>query len=273
MSGLSTAASNALKDAENASSDFNNKCNTQITNATKAQAQANIPAVPTPPSPTNTNSPSGAIKISAVGDNGGDGHLIEVIIPLPPFVCCAFGTRGGRGGDGGSIHAGLVATSNLNINVTGEAGISAVSSGGRGGDGGGGGVGIYVSGGNGGNGGNGRSIAFSTDAQITANLAPAIIAVSSGGYGGDGGSTTLSGVSSPGDGGSGGRSGDVSVTNNGFLTTTGFNSYGIVARTLGGSGGDAGSTGAGLVGLGSSGGASRGALAAIACCHTRTCSR
>jgi len=156
------------------------------------------------------------------------------------------------GGDGGSVdvsHQGGIIT-------LGRAshGILAQSIGGTGGDGGGGG-GIVGLGGDGSAGGDGGSVVVSTEqgSQIrTHGLGShGILAQSIGGGGGNGGlGAGIVGLGASGSGG--GKGGEVTVSHDGSIITSADGSYGILAQSIGGGGGNAG-IGAGLVGIGATG--------------------
>ncbi len=99
----------------------------------------------------------------------------------------------------------------------------------------------------GGAGGSGGTISAEIGGSISTSGddASAISAISRGGKGGKGGDATI--VSSngfSGDGGDGGDASSVAVTNSAEITTSGANSHGIVAKSLGGAGGNTGIAGA-----------------------------
>ena len=139
----------------------------------------------------------------------------------------------------------------------------------KGGDGGKGGTGkddvvdpFSTEGGKGGQGGAGGDIVVTSDAEIdtSGNISHGIVAVSDGGDGGDGGHAEGAVHSKGGDGGSGNVAGTITISNNGTtITTSGSQSQGIYAQSLGGAGGNGGSAD-GLSGGG--GGGAKGGLAA-----------
>ncbi|MCW6509452.1 hypothetical protein [Lichenifustis flavocetrariae] len=177
--------------------------------------------------------------------------------------------RGGRGGAGGN--GGKVAATNEGSIVTEKdaaIGLEAQSVGGGGGAGGAStsvlsfGLGT-AAGGNGGGGGNGgdvtirpagRAASDTSGPSITTagNSAGALLAQSVGGGGGVGGSARAGSVglfvsasyAVGGAGGDGGDGGIVSVDNTSRLKTSGDDSYGIVARSVGGGGGQGGNAAA-----------------------------
>ncbi|WP_218511055.1 autotransporter outer membrane beta-barrel domain-containing protein [Variovorax sp. dw_308] len=191
-----------------------------------------------------------AQSIGGAGNAGGDADSV-------------FGAYGGaskNGGAGGNVYmsgqGGSVTTSG-----TGAAGMVAQSVGGGGGAGGnaltlGGGGAI---GGNGGAGGNGLNVTaglLATDGNSAAlnntivthgDSSTALIAQSIGGAGGNGGNslvvgTVLPSISIGGDGKSGGIGGTVNVQNDGLITTSGQQSGGIAAQSVGGGGGNGGAS-------------------------------
>ncbi|MEG2731057.1 MAG: hypothetical protein RR935_11110, partial [Brevundimonas sp.] len=162
-----------------------------------------------------------------------------------------FGSGGeaGWGGHGGDVN--LTQNGDIETEGDGSYGILAQSIGGQGGDSGNVG-GLVALGGNAGSGGNGGKVTVTTgqgsDISTKGKGAHAIVAQSIGGGGGTGG--VAGGLVAIGaEGGTGGTGGTVSVNHNGDVITTGQGAYGILAQSVGGGGGSAGSTG-GLVALG-----------------------
>jgi hypothetical protein len=153
------------------------------------------------------------------------------------------GKPGGDGGTGGSV---TVTTSGA-IQAT-TTGVAASSSGGTAGKGGEGNGNICKgTGGAGGTGGNGGDIQITGNGPVfTIGAGGAgILGTSQGGVGGEGGDSKGA-KEVGGDGGVGGAGGNVTITNNGGITTSGTNAYGISAQSAGGAGGeghDAGSAG------------------------------
>jgi uncharacterized protein YhjY with autotransporter beta-barrel domain len=213
------------------------------------------------------------------GGNGGAGGPVTVVnstgIQVATTGANAFGifgySRSGQAGSGGtgfaapgggtgghSSDGGTVSITNHGTVITsgsGAFGIYGLSVSNNGGNGGGqwGLVGQSGSGGFGGSGGsvsitNGRDGIIST----SGNLAHGIFAQSIGGSGGSSGTSGNLILSLQGASDNGGNGGAVSVTNNGTILTTGDNSRGIFAQSIGGGGGAGGSSG-GLIALGGSG--------------------
>ncbi len=185
------------------------------------------------------------ISLQSLGGSGGSGGTSYLGLNLP-------GANGGDGGDGGTI----TLTADVDITTTGERahGISAQSIGGRGGAGGDG-YGVDGSGGTGGRGSAGGTVTVTNHGDIltTGDNAIGIYAQSIGGAAGaagDGGGFIASGGAAV----AGGQGGTVSVTNSGSIETRGENSYGILAQSIGGEGGNAGD-GTGAVAAGGDGGA------------------
>ena len=182
------------------------------------------------------------LEVGSIGGNGGTGGS--------SYLSFWSGRPGGDGGDGGPVtltnNATSIATTGDNLH-----GIYAYSRGGNGGAGGGG----YAApaGGAGGLARNGGSVTVTNNGTISTNgdSAHGIFAQSIGGQGGSGG-TTVGLIAFSAAGNDGGQGGNVSVTNNGAITTYGWNSRGIFAQSLGGGGGSGGNT-YGLVALGGSG--------------------
>jgi len=221
------------------------------------------------------------IVASSLGGGGGDGGFSFV----GSFsgdggkdLSISVGGFGGEGGAGGAVH--VVNSGIIDMSELGEHGIVATSTGGGGGDGGAaysvgtgfGGVqntwNVNVSaavGGFGGDGNVGGNVFVSNDGSvITRNHdAHAILAMSTGGGGGNGGSsfaasiglgaggegrTFNSSISVGGWGGTGNVGGDVTVTNTGELITVGDKADAIRAQSIGGGGGNGGkSTGLSLL--------------------------
>jgi len=186
------------------------------------------------------------IHVESRGGNGGNGGCTTILLA----TWCDSGDNGGG--------AGTVAVNNdgtIVVNGTGY-GVSATSVGGTGGNGGGS-FGLFASdAGSGGNGGNGAdvNVMLGTNSNITTwgNGGHGVYAVSNGGNGGSGGSP--SGAVALGDsGGSGGDAGQVTVTNNGAITTHGTKAYGIFAQSMG-AGAGSGSDSGGIVAIGGNGG-------------------
>jgi len=161
--------------------------------------------------------------------------------------------NGGWGGNGGNVEA----TSRGNIATHGDAshGVLAQSIGGTGGDAGAAG-GIVAFGGGGGSGGNGGNVELTIASGTILTKGDGsygAIAQSIGGSGGNAGRT--SGIAALGSSGAeGGNAGRVEITTDAGsrIITEGAGSVGVVAQSIGGGGGNAGTSG-GLVALGGSG--------------------
>ena len=202
---------------------------------------------------------SNGIFAQSVGGGGGDAGSAYSGSPI--LFSTSVGGNGSGGGAGGAVtvmNAGMIETDGADSQA-----IFAQSVGGGGGNGGATGsfntaagllpaVAVSV-GGNGGGGGNGGTVQVTNNAtgQITVNAAnsTAIFAQSVGGGGGNGGSSIA--VSVPagpsgtvalgGSGGAAGNGGTVTVSNAGAININGKNSIGIMAQSVGGGGGTAGS--------------------------------
>jgi len=208
---------------------------------------------------------------SVGGGRGGDAFSAE------PFSgnsaggnggSAAFFASGGAGGTGGfGRHVTVMNTGSIATEGAGAYGILAQSVGGGGGRGGSVNSGsIFFSlalGGSGGTGGDGGIVTVTNRTPSTrsgqaapiANIvtagesATAIFAQSVGGAGGAGGTAnTVAGgfggaisIAIGGSGGAGGTGGEVTVTNDALLTTSGANALGIRAQSIGGGGGMGGS--------------------------------
>jgi outer membrane autotransporter protein len=195
-----------------------------------------------------------AIYAQSVGGGGGGGGNVVAATLAAPSI--ALGGSGGAAGNGGTV-----VVDNLGAITTHGAvalGIFAQSVGGGGGNGGSTGSysanspGAFAVGGDGGSSGNGGNVTVTNgvNASITTTGvgSTAIFAQSVGGGGGNGGGAmavsagTMISFSLGGTGASGGNGGNVSVTNNGAITTSGVNSVAIFAQSVGGGGGTAGSS-------------------------------
>ncbi len=205
---------------------------------------------------------SNAITAQSIGGGGGNGGST---VSVGLYVNVSVGGSAGDGGKGGVVKVtandGSITTEGAN-----SFGIQAQSIGGGGGNGGfafsaaagdKGAVSVGV-GGTGGKGGNASNVSVTTDADITTggSSAHGILAESIGGGGGTGGAAVSlavaggpsAGIGVGGSGEGGGAGANVSVLNTGSITTTGFHSYGILAQSVGGGGGDGGMGLAGSVG-------------------------
>jgi hypothetical protein len=191
----------------------------------------------------------------SVGGGGGSGGFSVTASGSGTFAGgFSMGGSGGKGGQGGEVQVANTAK----INTAGERayGILAQSVGGGGGDGGfsvgvaGSGTAAVAAsvGGSGGDGGNGSMVQVENPGKISTlgSNAHGIFAQSVGGGGGAGGfsiagsgSGTFGGSFSLGGSGGAGGSGDrVTVNSSGEISTAGQRSYGILAQSVGGGGGD-----------------------------------
>jgi hypothetical protein len=172
------------------------------------------------------------ILAQSVGGGGGVGGSAAGLVAL--------GSGGGSGGDGGVVwveNAGEIET-------VGDLarGIFAQSVGGGGGTGGDAGA-LAAIGGGGGAASDGKAVTVVNTGDITTHGAKAsgIQAQSVGGGGGDGGSSGGVFLTIGGGGDAGGDSGLVTVSHGGEIHTTGDDSHGIFAQSVGGGGGNGGS--------------------------------
>ena len=193
---------------------------------------------------TTSGDLSNGIDAKSFGGKGGNGGSAVV-------GGGAVGGDAGAGGNGGNV----TVNNQASITTSGDSsrGISALSQGGAGGDGGPGTVGAYAEGGDGGKGGSAGAVTINNAGSIetTGNKADGIVGLSLGGAGGDGG--TAGGVAGQGGGARGsGPGGSVQIYNDGDIATSGLDSRGILAQSVGGFAGSVG-TGAGVVGWGGSG--------------------
>ena len=161
------------------------------------------------------------------------------------------GGQGGSGGNGNGVvvdNGGRIAT----LGVGSDA-ILAQSIGGGGGTGGAAG-GLVALGGSGGSGGSAWTVSVDNSGRLTTagHFARGILAQSIGGGGGTGG---FAGglLALGGTGGAAGNGYTVQVDNTGSITTAGRNASAIQAQSIGGGGGDGGTTGAEFLNLGGDG--------------------
>ncbi len=164
---------------------------------------------------------------------------------------------GGTGGTGGNVQITTSRAASYTAFGFHSPGILAQSIGGNGGNGGSADVLVNADGGNGGAAGAGGDVTIflaSHAISTTNDQSPGIIAVSRGGNGGNGGSAASSNSDS-GLGGNGGAAGTIKIFNNASIFTDGAASYGILAQTFAGRGGNAGSAG-GVLATAADGGSS-----------------
>jgi hypothetical protein len=204
---------------------------------------------------------SHGIFAQSVGGGGGNGGNS---VSASVFGGVALGGSGGRGGDGNIVTIGGNGAVTPTIDTSGDRakGIFAQSIGGGGGNGGfsvqasGGYVGALSAsvGGRGGFGGIGNRVEIDATTDITTGGfdADGILAQSVGGGGGNGGfamSFAFSGgdvgagavgAAIGGAGGTGGNGGVVDIDAGGSITTTGEQSDGLIAQSIGGGGGNGG---------------------------------
>ena len=180
-------------------------------------------------------SESPGLHLSTQGGHGGSGGR----------GLAGSGGVGGAGGAGGAVNAWTASGGHLIATAATDR--SDRSPGLRvesvGGDGGGGGNSTCCNGGSAGNGGDGGRIAignkeFLAQMILAAPQSTGILALSQGGSGGNGGESHLFGVAKNGGGGGGG--GPIAIQGKVDITTRGAESSGIVAQSLGGTGGKGG---------------------------------
>ena len=214
---------------------------------------------------------SHGIFAQSVGGGGGNGGFAGAAAAGPYAAAVAIGGTGGGGGSGGNV----AVNSQSAISTSGRDahGIFAQSVGGGGGSGGysialsaGGVAAAALSlGGSGNTGGSGDSVSVTTGGQIqtTGEHSYGILAQSVGGGGGDGGLSVAGAaagmaaapLSFGGSGAGGGSGGNVAVNSQSAIATTGDNSHGVFAQSVGGGGGSGGFSVSGAI----SGGATIGA--------------
>ena len=204
---------------------------------------------------------SSALLAQSIGGGGGNGGNA---IGAGAFAAVAIGGNGSVGGNGDVV----AVTSGTNTIVTqgnNSYGIDAESIGGGGGNGG---YAIAASvgdvgaaslsiGGSGGGGGSASTVSVFSQSEISTygTNSHGLFAQSIGGGGGNGGfAVAVSGSSDAslslamgGDAGQGGNGGLVDVTNTGTIMTASNHSYGIIAQSIGGGGGDGGFAVAGAI--------------------------
>ena len=201
--------------------------------------------------PNSTNISAGTqigIEAGSVGGNGGKGGN--------SYLSFWSAKPGGDGGAGGTVN--IVNTAGTQVSTTGgnAHGIFAYS---RSGTGGAGGTGWAApGGGRGGAARSGGSVTVNNQGTITTTGqgAHGIYGLSVGGAAGSGGSNWGI-VGSGGSGAVGGNGGPVSLTNGGTIRTYGAGAHGMLAQSIGGTGGNGGAAG-GIVAFG--GGAGTGGV-------------
>ena len=218
---------------------------------------------------TTTGVLSNAIHAQSIGGGGGHGGFAVGAAATSGAPALSVGLGGSGGGGGSSDTVEVTADGSLMTTGYGSHAVFAQSVGGGGGSGGfsgafsatfGDGADIGVSiGGSGSNAGHGDDVTVTTNNTVstTADDAVAVVAQSIGGGGGHGGfglSASMSTGSSPnasvtigGSGGGGGNGGDVTVSNNGTISTDGTRAHAIHAQSIGGGGGTGGFSLAGTI--------------------------
>ncbi len=202
---------------------------------------------------------SAGILASSIGGGGGDGGFaINVSGGLVSALGMSFGGAGGEGNNGGIVD--VESTANIKTTGTFSNGITAQSLGGGGGNGGFAGTGTLslqgpnfglAFGGGGGDGAFGSTVDVANVGNIATDgdFSHGIFAQSVGGGGGSGGfagalAFSMQGPAAAlafgGSGGEGSEGGDVTVRHTGEITTTGKQSVGILAQSIGGGGGTGG---------------------------------
>ena len=194
-----------------------------------------------------TGSNAEGIFAASIGGNGGGGGDNAVSI----------GHDGGGGGLAGK--SGYIILNNTGgittYGLTNSAGIVAQSRGGLGGSGGSTSWTADSNGGSGGTGANANLVSISNTGNVETwgTFSSAIIAQSIGGFGGDAGGTSFGIATYGGDGVTAGDGGQAYVANYNSLTTHRDESFGILVQSIGGGGGQGGSS-SGLSAVGGNGG-------------------
>ena len=209
-----------------------------------------------------TNENSNGIVAQSIGGGGGNGGSA---VSGGLFASVAVGGDGAVGGGGGTVRVNSADGAFIETRGHGSTGIVGQSVGGGGGNGGysvAGSIGAFGSvsvavGGNAGAGGEGGIVEMDLDGSILTfgDNAHAVLAQSVGGGGGNGGQSFAGAVSAGvgasasvsvavgGDGGAGGDSDSVTVRTADTIQTSGNNSFGVLAQSVGGGGGNGGWTG------------------------------
>jgi hypothetical protein len=212
-------------------------------------------------------SSGGFAAIGGSGSGGGIGNAVTIDNRgrIEAYGSEAIGifaeSIGGGGGDGGSS-GGLVAVGGSGSDTSKGGAVTIINSGsitaasnaifaqsiGGGGGNGGSSSGWFSIGGSGGGGGNASSVLVNNSGQMLQTSganSSAVFAQSIGGGGGNGGNSASVGAFASlaigGEGAAGGMGADVTVnSNNGIIDTSGNNSHGIQAQSVGGGGGNGG---------------------------------
>lgn len=221
---------------------------------------------------THGSQSTGILALSSGGGGGSGGVAVTGSVGIGS-VGVTLGASGGNGGTAGTVTVSLEGTGSVTTHGNLSNAIEAISQGGSGGNGGlavsssidvgvsvipiSGSVSVSL-GGDGGTGGKGDDVSVTTDEGTTITTkgykSAGIWAASIGGQGGNGGmaiagninvSETASlnvSVSVGGSGGDGGTSGNIEISNQADITTSGGYGYGIYAQSTGGDGGHGGSS-------------------------------
>ncbi|MGE5189814.1 MAG: hypothetical protein ACM3NF_07135, partial [Gemmatimonadota bacterium] len=209
----------------------------------------------------------GILAQSVGGGGGSGGYSIAASGGIGFSGSLSIGGSGAKGGNAGAVN--VTNTGAIGTDNTASHGIFAQSVGGTGGNGGfaiagsiSSGVSLNLSfGGSGGSGGTSGPVDVTDSGGAIVTLGDksyGILAQSIGGGGGNGGFSIAGGVSAgaslnfsmAGGGGSGSRSGTVALTSSSDISTTGDDSHGIFAQSVGGGGGSGGFCVAGSIGAG-----------------------
>jgi hypothetical protein len=176
------------------------------------------------------------ILAQSVGGEGGDGS--------DGAALAGKGGGGGYGGNAGTVSVSMASGSSITTTGNYASGVAAHSVGGGGGTGGEFVAVLGGSAGNGGNGGNGADVTLSINGTVSTSGAHAygLLAQSIAGSGGAGGADTSWRVALGGDGAGGGTPGSATIRSTGTVTTSGYASHGVIAQSIGGGGGAAGSS-------------------------------
>jgi hypothetical protein len=197
------------------------------------------------------NHPSFGVYAASIGGAGGDGGSLNVDFS---------GTKGNGGYGGGAYDVTLLLAQGVTVTTAGE-GASAVVARSLGGAGGSASVdsaaGYTSSDGTGGAGGNSGNVSVTSGATINTSgqLAHGIVAQSIGGLGGDGANGAGVILDGAGNAGLPGNAGSVTVLQTGTILTGGVSAFGILAQSIGGGAGTAGSDSGSIIAVGGSAGA------------------
>ena len=177
---------------------------------------------------------SQGIAAQSIGGGGGNSGSSWGLV--------AIGGTADNGGIGGNVSVSNKPNGLVQTQGDGSTAIFAQSVGGSGGRGGNA-AGLVALGGDGAVGGGGGTVTVANEGTLKTfgDTSRGIFAESVGGGGGSGGSTVAM-ISVGGSGSGGGNGNDVTVTNTGIIVTTGDNAQGIYAQSVGGGGGDGGSS-------------------------------